>query len=125
MGEQMKIRLAWPKSALSGNSRCHWSAKARATNAARREAWAAAAQAGWPRLSIKRPMLRFSYLPPDLRRRDAQNVPQMLKPSIDGIADALGVDDRNFLCVFPSRFGEVTSGGAIIIEISETEGRGQ
>ena len=40
------------------------------------------------------------FYPPDNRHRDADNMVAMLKHGLDGIADALGVNDRRFKPVF-------------------------
>lgn len=66
--------------------------------------------------------VRIAYHPPDRRRRDAQNMPETLKPHIDGIADALGVDDHRFRVHYPPDFGPVTPGGAVVFAI-EAEGK--
>jgi len=36
-----------------------------------------------------------------------------VKPSIDGIADALGIDDTHFENIWPLRFGPVIKGGRV------------
>lgn len=40
--------------------------------------------------------LRFDFHPPDKRRRDLDNMLASIKAGVDGIADALGVDDQRF-----------------------------
>ena len=63
-------------------------------------------------------LIDFAYHPPDKRRRDAQNMPHMLKAAIDGMADAMGRDDSNFRCTFPSKFSEVVKGGKIVVTVT-------
>jgi len=63
-------------------------------------------------------LIEFAYHPPDNRRRDAQNMPHMLKAAIDGMSDAMGRDDSNFRCTFPSKFSSVTPGGAIVVTVT-------
>lgn len=109
------ITLPWPAKELQSNARCHWSVKSRATKAARSAAFWLGKEAkvgAWPDA-----VLRFTYHPPDRRRRDCQDVPNSLKASIDGIADAMGVDDYGFKVHYPPEFSEVRKGGAIVVEI--------
>lgn len=79
----------------------------------RQEAWALAKQSG-----ANGDQIEFTYYPPDNRRRDAQNMPHMLKAAIDGMADAMGRDDSNFRCIFPSKFSEVVPGGRIVVTVT-------
>lgn len=113
------VTLSWPDKRLSPNGRYHWAQKAKATAAARREAYGAAWEAGlrgMDRADSYR--LTFAYHPPDRKRRDAQNMPAMLKGSIDGIADALGVDDSVFMCAFPGKFDAVARPlGKIVVRV--------
>lgn len=113
----IEIRLSWPPRALWQNHRTHWSAEARAKRTARREAWALAL----PAKGIKRPYLRFAFHPPDKRSRDLQNMPATQKAAIDGIADALGIDDKHFLISWPLAFGDVVAGGAVVVTIDEAK----
>ncbi len=39
---------------------------------------------------------RITFYPPDKRHRDADNMVASIKSALDGIADALGVNDRRF-----------------------------
>ena len=114
------LTLPWPAKALLSNARVHWAAKARATAAARREAWITALQVGVRGMGPEA-VLEFTLHPPDNRRRDVQNMPGTMKAVIDGIADAMGCDDRLFQCVFPTRFAEVWPGGAVVVRISPGE----
>lgn len=115
MPSSARLVLPWPDKSLNQNARDRW-ASIKAKRAARKEAWALALQARVP--TDPQAVLRFSYCPPDRRARDVQNMPAMLKAAIDGIADAMGCDDRNFRPQFPDRFGEPCKGGAVIVEIN-------
>jgi len=108
--------LSWPHRDLSQNGRMHWSKRARATASYRNEAAWLAKAAGVA--TDPNAIITFTYYPPDLRRRDVHNVHGMMKAAIDGIADAMGCDDRRFRCRFPDSFGDVRKNGQIIIEIS-------
>ena len=113
------IRLPWPDKWLSPNA-ANGSRKARmaahsAKKTARRMAWALAAEQGVACLPDA--ALRFSYYPPDRRRRDVQNMPAMLKAAIDGIADAMGCDDHKFRPQFPDHFCPPVKGGCVLVEV--------
>jgi hypothetical protein len=106
------IRLPWPHKNLSSNTHIHWSKRYMSVRAARFAAAMLTREAG-----AIGDILEFTYHPPDNRKRDAQNMPDMLKASIDGIADAMGRDDNDFRCVFPSIFSEKIKGGAVDVHI--------
>jgi crossover junction endodeoxyribonuclease RusA len=111
MSAEYTIRLPWPSPTLSSNARPHWAQKHRATKAARKTAWALAKQ-----VKASGDTLEFTYHPPH-NKYDVQNIAGMLKASIDGIADAMGVDDKHLTCVFPSEFAEVVKGGCVLVHI--------
>jgi len=119
MSDTYVIRLPWPRPALWQNRRVHWRARHAATKGARADAWAMACDAGLHFSGFTAPRLVFSFYPPDKRRRDLQNMPATMKAQIDGIADALGVDDHSFRVVWPEAFGEPTPGGLVVVEVSE------
>ena len=99
------VTLAWPARPLSPNARAHWAVKARAARAARRDAECATRVAlehephATSPTSLTSPMpltLHFTLWPPSRRRFDQDNVLAALKSALDGIADALGMDDSEF-----------------------------
>jgi crossover junction endodeoxyribonuclease RusA len=61
--------------------------------------------------------LRFEFFPPDRRRRDIDGCIGALKAAIDGIAEALGIDDSRLAMKFPERFGEPVKRGLIRVTI--------
>jgi hypothetical protein len=101
----LSIMLPWPDKKLSPNARVHplalYRAKKKAKGDARLEtlAFVSAVQArfgrGWwhscPRLRVS-----IAATPKDNRRRDEDNLQASLKAALDGIADALGIDDHKF-----------------------------
>lgn len=42
-----------------------------------------------------------------------------LKPSLDGIQDALGIDDQHFRNEWPQDFAEIMKGGSVVVTISD------
>lgn len=116
------ITLPWPPRALNGHAKGHWRPKATATKKYR----AVAHQWGRVKRVPKLPgaVLQFEFHPPDRRRRDIQNMPAMMKPAIDGVADAMGCDDNGFRPRFPDQFEEPVKGGKVVVTIFSTDGEG-
>ena len=89
--------VAWPHRHLSSNARVHWTKRAKATKAAREEAYYAAKKAGIDNLTRADFYdVLVEFYPPDRRKRDAHNLPFSAKAVIDGLQDALGCDDNSF-----------------------------
>lgn len=110
------ITLPWPSAALTPHAKGNWRAKAGATKKARRLAHWLAIEA-----KVKRnpnAVLRVTYHPPSLRG-DVHNVHGRMKAYIDGIADAMGCDDKRFLVFFPAEFAGVRKPGEVVIEVEE------
>lgn len=64
-------------------------------------------------------VLSLVFCPPDLRRRDDDNLVAAFKSGRDGIADALGVDDSQFVTQF--EIGPVAAGGSVQVTISSKD----
>jgi crossover junction endodeoxyribonuclease RusA len=111
------ITLPWPHRDLSPNrsSPGSWRKHQAATKAARKVARAICNEAGVPK-GVGATLI-FTYHPPGRHKRDAQNMPAMLKASIDGIADHVGCDDSAFSCLFPTGFDEIRKPGEIVVRI--------
>lgn len=109
------IRFPWPPKGLQPHAKGHWRPKASATRAYRNTC-------GWEARLAKvkadpTAVLAFRFCPPNRARRDMQNMPGQMKPLIDGIADAMGVDDHGFRCLWPVEFDPVEEGGAVLVEV--------
>lgn len=88
--------LPFPSSALSGHQGGRWREKARVV--ATHRAWAFHATRA-AKVAVRADgdiAITFRFIPPD-RRGDRTNYPNRLKPYIDGIAEALRINDRRFL----------------------------
>ena len=97
--------LPWPPARLSPNARPHWAERARLAKAYRRACAAQATQAldkaSEARLRAARARgedvhVELRFVPPDRRGRDQDNALAAIKSGLDGVADALGVNDRQF-----------------------------
>jgi crossover junction endodeoxyribonuclease RusA len=94
----MIIILPWPRKELSPNSSAHYMVKHKAKKAYRQEcAWQACEQGvkqDWPDGKIS---VHLNFVPPNRMRRDHDNLIASMKSGLDGLADAMGVDDSRFL----------------------------
>lgn len=89
--------MPWPQTrGLSPNHRVHWSVRARAKKSLR-ELWAwEAIQQGAPRMDVQPLDVALTFVPPDRRARDVDNMLASCKAGLDGLADVLGVDDKHW-----------------------------
>jgi len=99
------VSISLPPKALSPNARSHWAAKAKAVHSYRGEAFLMARRAvagvgkggHWWSLVGTEVMVRATFWFRVERRRDRDNAQASLKSALDGIAEALGVDDSRFI----------------------------
>lgn len=112
------IALPWPPKELTPNfkRRKHWSAYRGPTKAYREQcAWLTKAK----RVDVytgELPIaLTITFYPPDARRRDDDGMIGAFKAGRDGIADALGIDDRHFRPTYV--VGDAVKGGAVMVTI--------
>lgn len=113
----MIFDVPWPSKNLSPNARVHWSAKARSVKAARQAA--AWVSQGYGPIEADRLRVTLVFSPPDGRHRDADNLIASAKPTLDGLADSLGVNDRQFEISY--RIAPKVKGGNVRIEIEAPE----
>lgn len=124
----MEIELDWPPKELSPNARIHYMAKSRKTKKYRHDCWAITMSAeGYPQyytwlekyIENKTTndfiSAEIIFHPPNKRPRDDDNCIASFKSGRDGIADALGVDDKIFRPNYS--FGEPVKGGRVVVKI--------
>lgn len=115
------IRLPWPNRGLSPNARLHYMALAKLKAAAKRDAaylTLAALPRGGRTFSAPLPM-RWTFCPPSRRHYDRDNLIASMKAAADGIAQAIGLDDRHFVPTYD--MGEPVKGGAVVVVIGGAE----
>lgn len=112
-----EVTLAWPPKILSPNARAHWAAKNRAVKLYREDcAWLT--KAAGLRVDWDGTVHAFiTFYPPDRRHRDDDNAISSFKAGRDGMAQALGIDDKR-LRIHPLLSGEVIRGGAVKVRLS-------
>lgn len=90
------LTLPWSPVGLSPNARLHWSKKAKLTKLYRHDCgWQAKAQ-GVRTTQAKKMAVHLTFVPPDRRAYDEDNLVSRSKALLDGLADALGVNDKCF-----------------------------
>ena len=114
-GRVKKITLPWPHKALSSNARVCWAVGARHKATHREMARLACLEA--PRIDTMPDATLFIEYYPPTRRGDVHNVPSSLKAYIDGIADAMGCDDKRFKVDYPTVWVGSGKPGKIVIRI--------
>ena len=118
----MKIVMPWPSTELSPNARVHPMTKAGFVRRARAYAhYATIEQLGemckQDAARLQRPLsLTLTFMAPDKRRRDRDNLLASMKSAIDGVCQALGIDDAEFHQVTVGT-GQVVAGGRVELEI--------
>lgn len=95
--------LPWPHKDLSPNARLHWARSAKIKAEYRKACgWAliehVKAFGTHPKESIT---VSLEFHAPDKRRRDQDNLLASMKSGLDGVADALKVDDSVWTLILP------------------------
>lgn len=97
----LTIELPWPDSKLNPNRSkgAHWGIAAAIHKDAKMSAYVLTLQAmmadrAWSCPSA--PSLTITFVQPDKRARDRDNLLAALKPALDGVASALRIDDSQF-----------------------------
>ncbi len=115
MGEAKVIEVPWPVEALRNNTRKHWSVKARAVKSARSATKALCLEK--PRIEPNPNAVIFVEYWPQNYRMDVHNVSAALKAHVDGIADAMGIDDANFVVHFPVAYSGRDPVGKVVFRV--------
>lgn len=119
----VRIVLQWPDSRLMPNRKNgrHWGGTQAAKVRARQDGYFEA-KAALGRTSIvlgDRLPVRITFVAPDRRQRDLDNLLACIKPQLDGIAQALGVDDSRFRPVTIDDAVDQQKRGFVLVEISD------
>lgn len=115
MGEPKVITLPWPSAKLTPHAKGHWRPKADATKEARAHAWAVAMER--PAVVCNPHAVIFVEYYPSAFRGDVHNMHGRMKAYIDGIADAMGCDDKNFRVDFPTVWAGKSNPGKVVFRV--------
>ena len=110
------VELPWPSPRLSPNARGHWATTSTAKKAYRkkcRELGEAAGLALVPKAPTE-VKVHLTFVPPDKRRRDWDNMLASMKSGLDGLADAMGVDDNRWRLAFDVSDDPVENGIVLV-----------
>lgn len=113
----LRLTLPFPPASLSGHAKGNWRAHHAETQKQRQAAYVttlAAMKGVRPEIPEGDIPIRFRFVPPD-RRSDRTNLPGRLKGAIDGVADALSINDRRFRPSY--EFAEPERPGRVEVEI--------
>lgn len=95
----IELVLPWPPRVLNPNNRSHWRVKSKAAAEYKNVCWALTKEARWDHALLPDGKLHLwlDFYPPDKRHYDDDNVAASFKSGRDGLALALGIDDKRFV----------------------------
>ena len=109
------ITLPWPPKELNPNKRLHWAVR-NPHKVIYRDACHLLTYNAKLSVPDEGPIpITVDFYPPDRRHRDDDNMISSFKAGRDGIANALGVNDRRFQPVY--RFNDPVKGGRIVVTL--------
>lgn len=115
------VTLPWPPSALSPNgSHGHWAPRARAKKAYRHACYVAVLEQDALPPEGDRFDVLLSFCPPTRRKLDRDNLVARMKSGLDGLAEAWGVDDSQFVRV-AAELGDQEAGGRVVVRVEPHE----
>ena len=112
----MKLNFTYPSPKLSPNARGHWSKSASTKASYRHECSTECRKQGVKQLEGPIHAV-ITFYPPDKRKRDLDNMLSSFKSGIDGIVDAIGVDDSDWTITISK--GQSVSGGKVEVQIAQ------
>lgn len=124
MQKTHELEMPWPSKQLSPNARQHWSAAAKAKKAFRTRCRVLAeAQAlGMVKNASGDVLVALTFFPPDRRARDLDNLLASMKAGLDGLADAMGIDDSRWRLAI-EKSDTTVPGGLVLVTVTIDEGQ--
>ena len=92
----IELVLPWPPKELSPNARVHWTKRSAVAKTYRAACYLLTNQSGLSVDWTGDVHAWIDFYPPDRRHRDDDNMVAAFKSGRDGMADALGINDRRF-----------------------------
>tara|TARA_Y100001933_G_scaffold245138_1_gene275677 strand:+ start:158 stop:574 length:417 start_codon:yes stop_codon:yes gene_type:complete len=119
----IEIVLGWPPSDLSPNARLHWAKLAKAKKSYRQKCNTVSKNQlkkyKYDNLPEKL-VLEMTFIPRDRRNYDRDNLVARMKSGIDGLADALRINDKRFNTVISTMDTDYLGGFVRIRILKET-----
>ena len=117
----IEIVLGWPPSDLSPNKRLHWAKLATAKKQYRKDCYTVSKEQlkkyrGVTKNIPEKLVLEMTFIQPDKRNYDRDNLVARMKAGIDGLSDALRINDKRFNTVI-STMDQERFGGFVRIRI--------
>ena len=112
----IQITLPWPDKRLSPNARVHWLDLAKIKRLARAEGFALAREALGRETITGLLHVSLTFHPPTKRKADLDNMLASMKAALDGISQAVGVDDSEW--ELSLRKGEPMKCGCVVVKLS-------
>ena len=113
---EITVMMPWPDKVLSPNARTHWAKKAAAAKIYRQMSNVLTRrEMGGVAMQGRRAHLDIVFHPPTHARRDLDNCLSSIKSGLDGIADAIKIDDS--LWSLGLSWGSMVKGGTVRINI--------
>lgn len=94
----IEVTLGFPPADLSPNKRLHWAKLAKAKKRYRQACWGITLEQLGAGVEVPDGKLELSmlFVRPDRRTYDRDNLTARMKSGLDGMCDALGIDDKRF-----------------------------
>jgi crossover junction endodeoxyribonuclease RusA len=117
----MTVTLPWPHKDLWPNSRPHWAALARERKKARQAGhWLARGAGASGFKPFQSVTVSLTFVPPNAIRRDTDGMIGATKGFLDGIADAIGIDDSRWTWAAPI-IAKPEKPGRVVVTITPVE----
>ena len=123
----IEVVLGWPPSDLSPNKRLHWAKVALAKKQYRQACLSVTKEQLKNEKNKKnsknipdRLVLEMTFIPPDRRSYDRDNLVARMKSGIDGLSDALRINDKRFNTVISTMDQDYLGGFVKIRILKET-----
>lgn len=122
----LEVTLGFPPSDLSPNKRLHWAKLAKAKKRYREACWGITLeqlqQQTWS-LPDGDLVLEMLFVCPDRRTYDRDNLTARMKSGLDGMCDAIKIDDKRFATVIVKVAPEIIGGFVKIKVYGENDGK--
>ena len=111
----IEIVLGWPPTDLSPNARKHWAVVAKAKREYKKDCLSASREQlkkyrGVYENIPEKLVLEMTFIPPDKRSYDRDNLVARMKAGIDGLSDALRINDKRFNTVISTMDSDYLGG---------------